>query len=117
MLVYMVIDALHDSKECLLYPHSRHSLLSCKASPTLVQGIRTSVRRHRYKRTPCFAMSGWQSHPYDHRDSWLPGRFSWSLSSFDGETVYNTDWRSRGIVAATWRSPPDGGAKPVGSQY
>ena len=42
-------------------PHSRHLHHSCKASPSLVQGIRTSVRRHPYERTPRFAMSRCQN--------------------------------------------------------
>ncbi len=50
-------DALHDSKRCLPYPHRKHLLLSCKASPSLVQGIRTTIRRHPYERISYFAMS------------------------------------------------------------
>ena len=56
-----VRDAKSDSKGCLLYPYNRHPLLRNKASLTVVQGIRTSVSRHRYKRSPCFAKSGWQN--------------------------------------------------------
>ncbi len=39
MPVYMVIDALHDSNECLLYPHNRHLQHSCKASERVLEGI------------------------------------------------------------------------------
>ena len=56
-----VRDAKSDSKGCLLYPYNRHPLLRNKASLTVVQGIRTSVSRHRYKQSPSFAKSGWQN--------------------------------------------------------
>lgn len=42
-------------------PYGRHSLLSWKASPSLVEGIRTARGRHPYKRTPRFAMPRWQN--------------------------------------------------------
>ena len=56
-----VTDACLHCRWCLLYPHNRHYLLSWKASFTVMEGIRTSVSRHRYKRAPYFAMSGWQN--------------------------------------------------------
>ena len=56
--VTVYIHAFQQSKKCLLSPHRRHPLLSYKASASLMQGIRTTLERHPYQRTPYFAMSG-----------------------------------------------------------
>ena len=55
-----VNDGSLHSRQCLLYPLKCHPLRCYKTLATLVQGIRKTVRRHPYIRTPYFAMSRWQ---------------------------------------------------------
>ena len=53
-------NAFQGCWRCLFYPLNKHPLLCYKAFVTLMQGISNTLNKHRYKRTPDFAMSRWQ---------------------------------------------------------